>query len=134
MIKSILDKLQKEASKQGYKLVEAKCNEFPWIKADSCFYLEGYKPNYDIRDDYGNKYPHDQYKIVSDICTNVFGRPFEIHTPMMDKTRDPYWGTSYERWKCVDIVIVNYIYGHPKSGFFNTYLYIHNGKLDCNGN
>ncbi|GFZ30136.1 hypothetical protein CSC2_06620 [Clostridium zeae] len=127
---TILDKLQKEASKQGYQFNKAEFNEFSWIKADYCFYLSGYKPSYDIRDDFGNKYTHDKYKIVSDICTKALGKSIEIHTPNMDLTGDSYWGTSYERWQVGDIKILNYMYGHPRSGFFNTWLYIHKGKLD----
>jgi hypothetical protein len=130
-MEAILDKLQKEASKKGYEFEEAEFNEFSWIKADCYFYLNGCKPNYDIRDDYGNKYTHDKYKIVNDICTSVFGKSIEVHTPSMDVTGDSYWGTSYERWQDSDIEIVNYMYGHPRSGFFNTCLYIHKGKLNC---
>jgi hypothetical protein len=131
VMETILFSLQEEAIKLGYKFDITELNNFSWIKADSCYYLNGYKPNYDIRDDYGNKYIHDKNKIVSGICTNLIGEPIEVHTPKMDITRDSYWGISYERWRAGDIEIVNYMYGHPKSGFFNTYLYIHKGSLDC---
>lgn len=130
-MESIIEKLTKEAINLGYTFSEDYSNKISWIKADLCFYLEGYKPNYDIRDDYGNKYSHERYEMVNNICTKVFGTPIEIHTPNMDKTRDSYWGTSYKRWRIDNIEIVNYMYGHPKSGFFNTCLYIHKGQLNC---
>lgn len=130
-LKIILNRLQKEACKQGYVFEKAKFNEFFWIKSDTCFHLHGYKPDYDIRADFGNKYPHDIYKIVNAICTTVFGKSVESHTPQMDKTRDSYWGTSYEKWRICNVEIVNYMYGHPKSGFFHSYLFIHTGKLNC---
>lgn len=128
---TILNKLQNEADKHGYTFEKSKFNGFFWIKADSCFYLDGYKTNYDIRGDYGNKYSHDIYEIVNELCRNLYGNPDEVHTPNMDKTGDSYWGTSFQRWCVGNIQIVNYMYGHPKSGFFNTCLYINYGKLDC---
>ncbi len=126
--KNIMDLIQSEAKRRGYEFIETQINSMPWIKYDLCFELSGYVPNYDIQADYGNRYPHDVYNIVNDIISAIYGKPNHIHTPDMDKTHDSYYGTSYNLWYAGKFEIKNFMYGHPRDGYFNTYLYINNSN------
>lgn len=123
----IYTRLNKRAVKRGMALSEYPFEEFPWIKADVCLHLTGMKVDYDISADYGNQYPHDTYIVTGDICREEFGEPDIVYPYNYDRNKWN-WGSVYEVWTVGDVIITNYIYGHPRNGFYCNFLYI--GDID----
>jgi hypothetical protein len=116
-----IDYIRDTFEKHGLSLQESSNDRFK--RGGICFSVNGYKPNYDIREDYGNQYSHDLYSLSDEILTAQLGVPAQIHTPLMDETHDAYWGTSYKIWQYQKHEAEIFMYGHPKSGFFNMFVY-----------
>lgn len=88
--------------------------------------IVGYKPDYDIRDDYGCKYIWDQYRVLNKIIEECYGIIGEHHNSPSPSSE---WGEFFQKWKVQDVTILNYLYGHSRDGYYHTVLLVKEGDI-----
>lgn len=128
MLEDCINILCEKAKVYGYEIKELEHAELArFFRKDieegnvKVYGIVGYKPDYDIRDDYGNKYIWDQYRVLNKIIEECYGTVDEHHN---SPSQSSEWGEFFKKWKAQDVTILNYLYGHPRDGYYHTVLII----------